>query len=126
MVLMSFFAGLAATLAAVGVYAAIAFLVQRKTREIGIRLALGAAPGAVRFRVLRVGVGYGGAGVVVGGMGGWGAMKVVTAQIAGIRPLEPMLLAAAAAFVLLLAALASWIPARRATLVDPCETMRCE
>lgn len=126
MLVTSVFAGLVAVLAAIGVYAAIGFLVLRMTREIGIRFALGATTRSICAYVLAIGLRYGVAAVALGGLGSWAVMKVVAARVAGVQSLEPMSFGVAGASVLFLAGLAAWLPARRATLVDPCKTLRSE
>ena len=126
MVLLSAFAGLAALLSALGLYGLIAFALARRTREIGIRLALGAAPGDVRDLLLRHGALLAGAGIALGLVGAWAGTRTVEGLLHGVAPRDPLSFAAAAVLIATTALLASWIPARKATRVDPVVTLKSE
>jgi predicted permease len=126
MFVMGGFSLLALILATVGIFGVVAYSVARRTREIGIRVALGAAPTSVVGLVVRASMGTVLAGLVVG----IGAALLVTRAIRGllyqISPTDPLALAGAVALLGGAALLASWIPARRGTRVDPMVTMRIE
>ena len=124
--LLSAFAGLALLLACTGVWAAVAFSVARRTRELGLRVALGAEPGAVVGLVVRRGVRLAVAGLVVGGVGAWAASRLLTSVLFGIAPTDPVAFASAGGMLLAVAVVAAWLPARRATRVDPSEALRAE
>ena len=124
--LLTAFAALAVGLAALGVYGVIAYLVLQRRHEIGVRMALGAQRGAVIGYVLARGMIPVVAGVVVGIAGALAATRVLRGLLYGIGPTDPMTFALS---VLLLAAVtlgACWLPARRATKIDPMESLRCE
>jgi hypothetical protein len=124
--LMTLFASLAVTLAGVGVYGVVAFMVAERTREIGIRMALGAQAAHILGMVLRRGALLGGAGLVAGIGGAVALSRVVASQLYGVRPLEPMIYVLTTVLLLLVVLGASLIPARRATQVDPATTLRSE
>lgn len=120
------FAAVAFTLALVGVYGVVSNAVARRTREIGVRLALGAEPTRVRGMVQRGALGMVGAGLVLGGFAAFAATRLLRSQLFEVEPTDPIVFGFT---VLLLFAggwLASWIPARRATRVDPLDAMRQE
>ena len=119
-------AGLALILACLGIYGVISFLVARRTHEIGIRMALGATRAGVMAAVLRQGLGWAAAGAVLGAAIATRLGPAMGALVFGIAPLDPLTYAAAPAVLLLAAALACLVPARRATLVDPLEALRAE
>jgi macrolide transport system ATP-binding/permease protein len=124
--LLGAFGGLALLLAAVGLYGVIAYSVSMRTREMGVRMALGAKPGDVVRLVLRQGgrlalVGIG-AGVLLAAMVG----RVLGALLYGVSALDPIAYAAAATILLVVAALASFVPALTAARVDPLRALRSE
>jgi predicted permease len=117
--------GLVATaLAAVGLYGVIAYAVARRTREIGIRMALGAAPGGVVTMVMRQGLTIAAIGVVAGAALAYVAARGVASALYGVSALDPLAWGAAVAALLISAALANYLPARRASLVDPSVALR--
>jgi len=120
------FGGLASMLAALGLYAVLAYAVQARTRELGIRIAIGARPTAVRRQVLRLGLLHAVAGVLVGCAGAWAAMKYGVASVAGLQQLDAAGVAWIALGLVVVAAAASWLPAYRASRVDPVRTLRVE
>jgi len=124
--LLAAFAGLALLLAATGVWAVVAHTVARRTRELGLRMALGAVPGSVVALVVRQGVGPAVAGVLVGSGLAWAGGRVLRGLLFQVSPTDPVTLAAAALFLLAVTALATWLPARRATRIDPMEALRAE
>jgi len=117
--LVSLFAAVALALAAVGIYGVVAYAVTQRAREFGIRLALGA-----RGRdVVRLVVGQGTAPVLAGlalGLGGaWGASRVLGSMLYGVSATDPLAFAGVAVFLGAVALVAAYVPARRATRVDP-------
>lgn len=122
----SSFGAIAALLAAIGLYGVMAYAVTRRTSEIGIRLALGAGRGDVQWMVLRESLWMVAAGLVVGIPCALALTKYVEASLYGIKPNDPVSFVAAGVLMAVVAALAAWIPARRAARVDPMRALRCE
>jgi predicted permease len=120
------FAGLATLLAAVGLYGVLAFNVARRTREIGIRMALGAGVAQVRRLVLREVLIIIGAGTAVGLAAAWFAGALVQSVLFGTQPADPSIFASAAAALGVIALAAAYVPVRRATGVDPMIALRYE
>jgi predicted permease len=116
----------AALLAAIGLFGVMAYAVARRSREIGIRLALGATTGKVRWMVLRESVVIVLVGLVVGVPSALGLSRLVQSMLYGVRPHDVSSFAAAALLMVLIGAAAAWIPARRASKVDPMTALRCE
>jgi ABC-type antimicrobial peptide transport system permease subunit len=123
---LSSFAIMALALAAVGIYGVVSYSVSRRSREIGVRLALGATASAVRQRFLSRTLGVVTVGAVAGMAGALVAGGVLERLLYGVSPRDPVTLLAAPAVVLGAAALAIWIPVMRYTRVDPAVTMRAE
>jgi predicted permease len=119
-------AALAAALASLGVYGALAITVARRTREIGVRMALGATAESVRRLVLRDGLVVVVCGVVLGLPLALAAARVMRILLFQVTPHDPAVFAATAGTLVGLGLLASWLPARRASTVDPAVTMRTE
>ena len=113
-------------LAAVGLYAAVAYLVSRRTHEIGIRMALGARRGDLLRLVLAQGLGLSALGAAVGLAGALAASRLMSGFLYGVRPTDPLCYAASILVAISAALLASYIPARRATKVDPMVALRYE
>ena len=113
-------------LAAVGIYGVTAYSVSRRTREIGIRIALGAARGDVVRMVLRQGATLAGAGVAAGVVVALVASRAIASLLYGIGPADPLTYATAAAIFAAMTLLASWAPARRAAAIDPMRALRDE
>ena len=113
-------------LASVGLYGVIAYAVARRTREIGIRMALGAKPGAVVGMVMRQGLGIAGVGVAAGALLALGAAKAVAGALYGVSFVDPVAWTASIATLFTVAALANLVPARRASAVDPSIALRSE
>jgi putative ABC transport system permease protein len=126
MILVSSFALLALTLAAVGIHAVVGYLVIQRTREVGIRMALGARREDVLRMVLRQGLTPVLAGVVAGAVLSVAGARVMRTLVFGIAPLDPLSFVLAGTSLFLVAVLAAWIPARRATAVDPLVALREE
>ena len=124
--LSSFFGLLALLLATIGLYGTMAYSVTRKTHEIGIRLAMGAKPRDVLRMVLGQGLQLAFVGVVIGVVAALAATRLISTMIYGVTPTDPLTFAAVAVFLVLVALLACYIPARRATRVDPLVALRHE
>jgi ABC-type antimicrobial peptide transport system permease subunit len=117
--------GIVATLlAAVGLYGVVAYAVGRRTREIGIRMALGAAPGGVLGMVMRQGLGLAGAGIAAGLLLAFLAARAIAAALYGVGAADPLAWGGAVAVLLSAAALANYLPARRASRLDPSVALR--
>ncbi len=126
MILVTIFAAAALLLASVGLYGIIAYAVSQRTREIAIRMALGASRGRVLSMVLGWGAVLVGAGMVLGLAGAFAVGRLLNRFLFGIGSFDPLTLAAVAAVLAGVAILACYIPARRATRVDPIEALRYE
>jgi hypothetical protein len=124
--LFTVFGVLALLLAAIGVYGVKAYLVARRTREIGIRMALGAAPGDVRWMVLREGLALGLVGLAVGLALSAGLARLVSGLLYDVQAFDPAIFVIAPVVLVLAIAAASWFPARRATRVVPLDALRSE
>src|SRR5438132_6964832 len=124
--LSSVFGCLATLLAALGLYGVMAFMVARRTREIGIRMALGAGQGAVVWMVLRETLMLAGVGVAIGLAGASALTRLIQAQLFGVEPTDLLTMAAAALGIAAVTALAGYLPARRATGIDPMSALRWE
>ncbi len=126
MALLLVFAGLAALLAAVGIYSVMAYAVAQRTAEIGVRLALGATGRDILALVLRSGAGQVGAGLVLGFAGAFAASRLLRHVLYQVEPFDPLVFGAVATAFALVAAAACLVPARRATRVDPVVALRTE
>jgi putative ABC transport system permease protein len=126
MQLMGAFAGLALLLTAVGLYGVLSYYVSQRTREIGIRMALGAARRHVLGLVIAEGMALVASGAAIGLLGGIAATRLMKSMLFGVRPTDPLTFAVAIGFLCAVALLASYIPARRATKVDPMVALRYE
>ena len=124
--LLTLFAATAVALACIGLYGVIAQGVVERTREIGIRLALGARQGEVQRMILNAGGGLAIAGIALGLAGAFAGSRLISSYLFGVQPIDVVTLAGAAIILLPVALLASWVPARRATRVDPAITLRME
>jgi predicted permease len=113
-------------LAAVGLYGVIAFAVARRTAELGVRLALGASRSEVLRLVMTDSAKVVLPGALVGIVAALAATRLVASMLYGLKPTDPTTLAASAALMLAVAALAAFIPARRAAAIDPADALRCE
>jgi predicted permease len=124
--LIGIFAGMALVLALGGAYGVTSYLVSQRTREIGIRVALGARTSDITRTVLRSGLVVIAAGVLVGVGGAVAVARLIADLLFGVQPHDPVILATAATALLLFAAAANWLPARRAARVDPMRSLRTD
>ena len=124
--LLSALAGLALVLAAVGLYGVLAYSVSQRTREIGIRVALGAQPSAVTGLVFRQGMVLVFLGIGLGTLGAMTTTRYLEGMLFGLTPLDPATFLAVSLFLVMVIALAASVPARRATQVDPMVALRAE
>jgi len=120
------FAGLALVLAAVGLYGVLSYTVAQRTQEIGIRVAMGAQRGAVLGLTVGQGVRIAALGAAIGALAALAGGRVLSSLLYGVSPRDPLVLLGAATTMLAVAAIASYLPARRATKVDPMVALRYE
>jgi putative ABC transport system permease protein len=123
MLLLAIFAGLALLLAAVGIYRVIAYSVGQRTRELGIRMALGASPGMLERQVVKESLLLSVIGAVVGLAG---LSRYIASLLFGTSPADPLVFTAATVILIGVASFAAWIPARRAARIDPVLALRFE
>jgi putative ABC transport system permease protein len=126
MLLLAMFAAAALLLAAIGIYGVIAYGVTQRVREIGIRMALGAQRGAVLAMIVRQALALAAAGIVIGGAGAVLLGRVMEGLLFQIRPSDPLTFAGVSGLLAAVALLASYIPGRRATRIDPVIALRSE
>jgi predicted permease len=122
----SIFGGIALVLASVGVYGVLSYAVSQRTQEIGVRMALGASRRSVFRLIVSDGARLAGFGILCGIVGAAAVTRVVTSQLYNVSPTDPVSFLATAGFLALVALVASYIPARRATGVDPMVALRAE
>jgi len=122
----SIIGGIALLLSSVGVYAVLSYAVSQRTREIGVRMALGASTSSVQSLIVRQGVILAGVGVVLGLIASAVLTQKAVSLLYNVTPTDPLSYAGVGGFLLLVAGLASWVPARRAMKVDPIEALRGE
>jgi ABC-type antimicrobial peptide transport system permease subunit len=111
-------------LGAVGLYSVLSYAVSLRTREIGVRLALGAAPAQVLRSVVGRGVAISAAGLAIGALAAVGLTRLLVSLLFETRPLDPLTFAAMAALLLFVALVASYLPARRAARISPMESLK--
>ena len=126
LILLGVFAGVGLVLVAIGVYSVIAYTVSRQTHEIGIRMALGAGRGDVFGMVLRMGVKLIALGVAAGLLASFGVTRLIASQLWGVSAYDPVTFASVVLVVALAGLAACYLPARRATRVDPMVALRYE
>jgi len=125
-ILLTSFGFIAFALAGIGIYGVMAYMVRQRTREIGIRIALGASREEVRRIVVRRAAVLAGAGIAIGLSGSLIATRVLGSLLYEVKPSDPQTYLAISALLVALATLASYLPARRASKVDPCVALRSE
>ncbi len=123
---LSFFGALVIALVCIGLYGLMAFTVVRRTREIGVRMALGAMPGRVLWMILRESLSMVFLGVIFGVVGSLAVTRAVSGMLFQLSPSDPATYAGVAVLLIAVTVLASWIPARRAAATDPLVALRCE
>ncbi|MEO7218455.1 MAG: FtsX-like permease family protein, partial [Gemmatimonadaceae bacterium] len=126
MTLLAIAAAMALILSAIGIYGVISYIVGRRRGEIGIRMALGAHASRVGTLVVRQSVQYAVFGIVVGIVATLLIMRVLGSVLYGVSPNDPTTLVVVSAIMLLIAILASYVPAQRAMSVDPAEALRAD
>jgi predicted permease len=124
--LSSLFGLLALTMACVGLYGTMTYAVTRRTNEIGVRLALGADPGAILRSVMGEVLALAAVGVAIGALAALAAGRLIASMLFGLKPADPSTLAGAALLMIAVAAISGYIPARRAAKVDPMVALRYE
>jgi predicted permease len=122
--LASYFGAFAVLLACIGLYGLLSYGVTQRTREMGLRLALGAPPAAVRWMIVRESAWTVIGGAAIGLAGVFGAVRLVQSQLFGVEPHDPAALAGATALLLSMAFAAAYLPARRASRIDPLTALR--
>jgi predicted permease len=126
LVMLAIAGGMALVLGIVGLYGVIAYVVAQRTREIGIRTALGAAPRDLGRMFVRQGLQLAGIGAVIGLVAAAGVTRLMSSLLFGVSALDPMTYAAVSALLIAAALLASYLPARRAMAIDPVQAMQAE
>jgi len=126
MTLLVIFASLALLLAAIGIYGLMAYSVQQRTQEIGIRMALGASAQDVRKMVVRQGMALALAGVIIGVAAALGVTRLMASLLYGVTPKDPIAMTSVALLLVGVALAATYLPARRASQMDPVESLRYE
>src|SRR3954470_10247227 len=126
MLLLSIFAGTALLLAAVGLYGVISYSVAQRTRELGIRIALGAQRSDVLRLILRQGMTVVAAGLIVGLAASFGVTRMIASLLYGISASDPFTFLLLSAVLVMVALVACWLPARRASAVDPIVALHAE
>jgi predicted permease len=125
-IVLTAFASIALMLSLLGIYGVLAYTVTERTREIAIRMALGATREDVLKRTIRSALGLGAAGILGGLVASFGLTKFLKSLLYGVQPLDALAIAGATAVLLCCAALAGWLPARRASAIEPMEALRSE
>jgi ABC-type antimicrobial peptide transport system permease subunit len=120
------FGGLALLLAGLGLYGVLSYGVAQRTREFGIRIAIGAEAPSIVTLVMREAGWVVGGGIVIGLAAAWALAHVVTSLLYGVQPTDPVSAVIAVAVLAAAGALAAWVPARRASRVDPIQALRYE
>jgi putative ABC transport system permease protein len=124
LMLIGVFAVMAALLVSVGLYGVLSTVVRQRTAEIGVRMALGASPGNILRYVVGHGLRLSAAGIVLGFLGALALTRAMTTMLVGVRPSDPLTFVVMSLVFFLIAALSSWLPARRAAGLDPTTALR--
>jgi ABC-type antimicrobial peptide transport system permease subunit len=124
--LFGIFGGMGVLLAAIGLYGVMSYSVSRRTREMGIRMALGAKSGTLERLVLRQGLLLSLIAVALGWPAAWMLAKLATSFLYGIQPHDALTFVVVPPFLVMIALAACWIPARRAASIDPMQALRTE
>ena len=124
LMLIGVFAVIAALLVAVGLYGVLSTVVRQRTAEIGVRMALGAAPGSILRLVVGHGLRLSAAGIIVGILAALGLTRLMTTMLIGVKSTDPLTFGTMAVVFFALAAVSSWLPARRAAALDPTTALR--
>ena len=126
MLLLGVFASIALVLATIGIYGVMAYLVNQGTREIGIRMALGASQRNIVNLVVRQGMALALSGVIIGLAAAFLFTRLIRSLLFGVEATDPITFGAISLLLFLIALLGSYIPAQRATRIDPAASLRCE
>src|SRR5262249_38326817 len=126
MIVMTIFACLALLLAAIGIYGVMAYTVQQRSHEIGIRMALGAEATTVRNMIVGHGLSLTIIGVVIGIGAAWEFARLMQGMLFGVQPRDPIVFFTVPAVLSAVALFAVWAPATRASRVNPMDSLRCE
>ncbi|HXJ86865.1 MAG TPA: FtsX-like permease family protein [Candidatus Binatia bacterium] len=126
MLLLSVFGASALLMAAIGIYGLMAYSVQQRTQELGVRMALGAQTSNIRHMVIRQGMLLAGIGLVIGIGGAFWLTKFLTGFLFGVKKWDPLVFILTPIFLCSVALVAVWVPARKATRVDPISALRFE
>jgi len=126
MLLLTIFGAVALVLAAIGIYGLMAYSVAQRTQEMGIRMALGANRGTIRKLVVWQGMRLALAGVVAGVAASFGLSRLLSTFLFGVKPWDPAVFVAAPFILTGIALLAVWVPAARASKVEPMQALRTE
>ena len=125
-ILLAVFAGISMLLAALGIHGVVSYGVAQRTREFGLRMALGSTPGQLKALVLRNGIKIALIGLMVGMAGAAALASALRALLYGVAPLDPAVMAGVAVLLLTVALIANYVPARRAARIDPMEALHQE
>ena len=126
MTLLGAFAALALILASIGLYGVLSYSVTQRSREIGLRMALGASASSVIRMIVGRGLALTGAGLVIGLVAAWFATRALKNLLYGVAATDPITFASVASLLAIIALIACWAPARRASRVDPITVLREE
>jgi len=124
LLLISVFALIAVTLAGIGLYGVLSTVVRQRTAEIGVRMALGAERGDILRLIVLQGLRLSVVGIIIGVVAAFGLGRVITAMLVGVKPTDPATFASVTVVFLAISTLAAWIPARRASILDPTKALR--
>jgi ABC-type antimicrobial peptide transport system permease subunit len=124
LLLISVFALIAVTLAGIGLYGVLSTVVRQRTAEIGVRMALGAERGDILRLIVLQGLRLSVVGIIIGVVAAFGLGRVITAMLVGVKSTDPATFASVTVVFLAISTLAAWIPARRASILDPTKALR--